>query len=314
MIDTADGAPKYQVEDRSLLLGFYKRLLWDRLTEALPRTLSPNVLTIASQVSAVLAATSCAAGERHPGLYALSAVGFLVALTLDNIDGAHARRTGQCSALGELLDHGLDGVTATATLVTTGFLLHAEGVKLVMICALGGVAFATVFWEQFRTGILRLPRISPTEGLTLIAIWELLAALFGDPKWLRGPVSTIALAGFIIVHVLAILTPIKRVGRGAELVPLFVFAAMQLGFALRGALAAVPAITIGLAAASMTSHLLILRRHRRPSRVVPRGLYAASLPFLFELVVPHPTLWSSLSLAIVVADYAARLVREGRRL
>ncbi len=31
----------------------------------------------------------------------------------DNADGAHARRTGQASSLGELLDHGLDMLNTT---------------------------------------------------------------------------------------------------------------------------------------------------------------------------------------------------------
>lgn len=321
----------YHVEDRSLLLGVYKRVLWDRLTVALPRRLSPNVLTIASQLMAVLAAVSCAlartetsSSKAHASvLCVLSAVGFLGALTLDNIDGAHARRTGQCSKLGEFLDHGLDGVTATATLLTTGFLLHVDGPMLVVLCALGAVAFSTVFWEQFRTGILRLPKVSPTEGLTLIAAWQLAVAAFGDRPWLhfsftQWTVGTVAVALFVLIHVLAVATPMRRAKKlgfgSAELVPLFVFAALQIGFALRGAQALVPAITVGLSAADVTSHLLMIRHQSKRGPVLPPGLYLAALPFLLELVIPMPTLWASLSLAIVVVTYGFRVIRHGRRI
>ncbi|MFO0741691.1 MAG: Coq4 family protein [Labilithrix sp.] len=310
-------AGAYRVDDRSLLLGLYRRLLWDRLTRAIPRAIHPNLLTIACQLFAVLAAVSCAiAIGGHPLLFLLSAIGFLGALTLDNVDGAHARRTGQCSALGELLDHGLDGVTATATLVTTGLLLRVPGPMLVAISALGAVAFATVFWEQLRTGVLRLPRVSPTEGLTLLAAWEVLLAAFGDPAWLHFSLThvtagTVAVLAFFVVHVLAVLTPMLRV-KSAELLPLFGFGALQVGLALRGANAFVPAVAIGLTAADVTTHWLRLRHRCRSGPVLPSALYLAAVPFLLELVWPSPTVWAALSLAIVLADYATRLVRHGR--
>jgi ubiquinone biosynthesis protein COQ4 len=327
MASVRDVPHAYRVEDASLLLGLYKRVLWDRLTAKLPRALDPNVLTIASQISAVLAAASCAAALAFgPLFFALSAVCLMSCLTLDNIDGAHARLTGQCSALGEFLDHGLDGLAATSTLVTTCLLLRVEGPLMVVVCALGAVGFATTFWEQFRTGVLRLPRVSPTEGLTLLAAWELCAAVLGDPSWLRFSyervtAGTIAIAAFVLVHVLAVLAPVVRCARAGvkarELLPLFVAAVLQVAFAVLGAKAIVPAITVGLVAADVTARLLMLRHQGERGPVIPPALYVASLPFVLQLAAPRvwtATGWAAVSLGVVASSYGATLWRHGKRL
>src|SRR5579884_3754966 len=95
----------YRSVDRALLLGFYQRLFWNRLVEALPAALAPNAITLAGEGCAVLAAVATAgAVAGHRWLYPLSALLLLAYMTGDNIDGPHARRTGQTSALGEFLD------------------------------------------------------------------------------------------------------------------------------------------------------------------------------------------------------------------
>lgn len=41
-------------------------------------------------------------------VYLVLSINFFLAYTIDNIDGAQARRTGSASPLGEVIDHGLD--------------------------------------------------------------------------------------------------------------------------------------------------------------------------------------------------------------
>lgn len=43
----------------------------------------------------------------------LTAIGLFLFQTLDAIDGKQARRTGSSSPLGQLFDHGLDGISWT---------------------------------------------------------------------------------------------------------------------------------------------------------------------------------------------------------
>jgi phosphatidylglycerophosphate synthase len=317
----------YRVDDNSLLLGFYKRVLWDRLVARIPDRVHPNTLTIASQAFALLAViASVAAVLRGPALHAVSALCLMTCLTLDNVDGAHARRTGQCSPLGELLDHGLDGITSASVLIVTCLVLHLDAGMTVVVCGLGALALASVFWEQFRTGLLTLPKISPTEGMTLLAVWQLVAAVFGDPWWLRFSfervtVGTVAVVAFVVVHVAALFPPFVRAARvgvkGWELSPLFVLTGLQLGFALRGAVGIVPAVTVGLMAAGVTCRMILLRHDGERGPILAPALYLAAVPAVLALALPNlwtATGWATVSLAIVAADYAWTFWRSARRL
>lgn len=324
----------YRVEDNGLLLGVYRRLLWDRLLVRIPAAVHPNALTIAGQLFAVVGALVCAAARAHgPLLYILSAVCLLSCLTLDNLDGAHARRTKQTSALGELLDHGLDGISSGSVLVVTCLVLHLDALMTVVVCALGALVFASLFWEQLRTGLLTIPKVSPTEGMSLLAAWEIVAGLFGDPWWLRFSLErltagTVAVFAFVLVHIVAVVPPFLRAAklnvRGWELAPLFVLTALQLGFALLGAHGLVPAVTVGLVAANLTCRMIVLRHRGQSGPLIPPALYVASAPLVGLLLFPRvwtPTGWALASLAIVLADYArtlwggaSRLLRPARAL
>jgi len=48
-------------------------------------------------------------------------------LTLDGIDGKHARRTNSCSPLGQLLDHGCDVVNMGCAILCLSQALHLTG-------------------------------------------------------------------------------------------------------------------------------------------------------------------------------------------
>jgi len=74
----------------------------------------------------------------YPGLYYLSALLFFVSLTADNVDGPHARRTGQTSPLGEFLDHRLDGSASASLLLATCLMLRVDGVVMASLCAIAG--------------------------------------------------------------------------------------------------------------------------------------------------------------------------------
>ena len=310
--------------DQSILLGVYQRILWDRLTPRIPARVTPNTLTMIGQVLGVLSAVLCGiAVKGYRPLYVLSALCLLASLTLDNIDGAHARRTGQCSRRGELLDHGLDGITSTSVLVITGLLLHLGDVLMGVFCALGALTFASAFWEQFRTGVLTLPKVGPTEGITAVAVWEVLVAVFGDPAWLRFSsdrvtAGTVIIALVVLVHAVAIAPPFFRAAKQGvkcwEVVPLFVLVGLQLGFVLLGAEGIVPAMTMGLICADTTCHIIVLRHRGQRAPLVPRTAYLAALPLLIPLVAPDAaTAGAIVALGLVIGGYA-QTVRSGWKL
>lgn len=321
----------YRVDDQELLLGFYKKLLWDRITPHIPAAVTPNTLTVIGQTLAVLSAVACAGAvsfdgsNGHPILYLVSVVCMLTYLTLDNVDGAHARRTGQCSPLGEFLDHGLDGLASGSILIVTGLVLHLDGVMMALVCTLGALGFAALFWEQFRTGLLVIPKISTTEGITVLVIWMSLVAMFGEPAWLQWSTDhvtpgTVVVCLVILAYAVASVPPFVRAAKagakGWEMAPFFALAAVQVGFAPLGAHGIIPAITTGLMAANLTCRMIVLRHRAEPGTLLPMALYVAALPFVVALALPNvwtPNGWAAISAAIVAADYA-RILWSGSQL
>jgi phosphatidylglycerophosphate synthase len=279
-------SPAYRAEDRALLLRFYQRLLWDRLLHALPPTLAPNTLTLAAEACAVLAApVAWAASHGARPLYLLSGLLLFAYMTGDNIDGQHARRTGQTSALGELLDHGLDGLASCAVLLCSAFALHVEGVSLVVLVALGSLGFGAVFWAQYRTGLLVTPRISAMEGVTGASLLQLVAMVAGDASWLHFAPGQLNLASVLLVvlagsYVYAIASPVLRARRAGaklgELAAPLAIAVAAIGYSRLDAGGVALSLLVALVVAEMVCRM-ILQRARSQTRSFVSAAHALPL-------------------------------------
>ncbi len=318
----------YRVDDQELLLDFYKKLLWNRMVPHIPRRITPNQLTLMGQVCALgAAACSAVAGHGGPGwLLILSSFLLLAYLTFDNLDGAHARRTGQTSHLGEFLDHGLDGLASTAVLIITCIVLQIDGIMFAAICSLAAIGFTFLFWEQFRTGLLVIPRVSSTEGVTLLMIIQTVIAIAGEPTWMRfsldeiTPGTIIVLAVFI-GYVSAGIPPIQRASKVGvkawELIPLVVVIGLQTGFAAAGATPYLPGIAAGLIGANITCRLIILRHRGASGPFLDVATYLTPLPLIPALVAPDlwtPDGWAAISMGFVSADYLRNIFFGGAEL
>jgi len=312
----------YKVDDQELLLGFYKGLLWDRIIPRIPATITPNTLTVIGQAMAIVAAcVTFVAMQGHPFLYILAALLLLAYLTFDNIDGAHARRTNQCSPLGEFLDHGLDGMASAAILIVTTFVLQLDGVMMTLLCAVAALGFAMLFWEQFRTGLLVIPKVSSTEGVTVLMVCLFLLAVAGEPGWLQFELSsitpgTVIVLAVLIGYVAACVPPVFRANklgvRGWELIPLAVAMGAQVAFTGLGASAIVPSISVGLIGADVTCRLIILRHRGQTGPFMSITHWLAALPVLVPAIAPGAwtaTGWAAISLGMVVTSYGRNLWR-----
>ena len=315
----------YKVDDQELLLGFYKRLLWDRLVPRIPRAITPNTITfigIGFAVAGAVAAGLAMAGE--PWLYALAALFFMVYLTADNVDGPHARRTGQASPLGEFLDHGLDGAASTAILLATCFMLKLDGVLMVALCAVGGLGFSIVFWEQFRTGLLVIPKVSTTEGVTLLAVCLVIVAGFGDPHWARFDLGewtpgTILVVCILTGYTAACVPPIVRTLRaghpGWEILTVVSVLVAEAGFVLLGAHAIAPSIAVWLVGGDLTCRIIVLRHRGQRGPILSPQLWGVLAPLgLAAAGVWTADGWAVVALGIVAASYIGTLVRGGGEL
>lgn len=172
-------APAYRVEDRSVLLPHYKRLLVDPVLAHVPARLSPNAIT---HVGHLLCLSALLVLWPVPRGWALAASALLLHAYLwcDNADGAHARRTGQASTAGEYLDHGLDlancvyiGVVSAAAIDR-----HAQtsGLAIAMIIP---CAAAFTVWEQAVTGVFRLGMLNQIESMIFLTGVMVFDAAFG---------------------------------------------------------------------------------------------------------------------------------------
>lgn len=325
MSDTPKSPASYKVQDDELLLDFYRKLVWNRIVPRIPASIAPNTLTIVGQICGVLSAVATgAAVSGHPFFYLVSAALLFTYLTFDNIDGAHARRTNQCSPLGEFLDHGLDGIASTAILIVTGLVLTLDQVWLVLLCTLGAFGFVALFWEQFRTGLLVIPRFSSTEGVTVLVLYQIMRFFAGNPEWLRFStdhvtVGTVLVGLVFLAYIGAGIPSMRRAAKlgvpAWELAPLFVLMAAQLAYVYFGAYALIPAATVGIVGADVTCRMILLRHRGEHGPFIAPILWLTVLP-LAGAATPlwTPTGWALVSLAIVAVDYGKNVWFGGNEL
>lgn len=257
-------ASAYRVDDRELLLGFYFRIFWRPLGDCIPKWVAPNAITVLAQILILLATLfAYLAGVGSHWYFLLSSLCLALYLTADNLDGYHARRTGQCSNLGELLDHGLDGIASGATLLTTAYTLDVHGPWLVLLCAVGALAWLVTFWEQYVRGELVIARIGATEAFTLLIGLQLTLLVLGAPAWLRFDersftVGTLIIGASVVGYLWPIVPPIWRVGNPSrtlrELLPLVVYS--QLGLCLSGRSPLFAAIVVSVVSADLVCRLI----------------------------------------------------------
>ncbi len=101
----------------------------------------------------------------------------------DNADGAHARRTNQCSPFGEFLDHGLDQLNTVYIGYLTAMAVGAPPLWWVVIALTIPGAGAVTYWEQSQTGIFRLGLLNQVESLTVLSIALTMSAVYGRYVW-----------------------------------------------------------------------------------------------------------------------------------
>jgi phosphatidylglycerophosphate synthase len=185
-----------------LMHRFYKPMVFRPLAGALPARVHPNVITLTGQLCAVAAAVAAYWGARGlVELYPLSALLHFVYLASDNVDGIHARSTGQVSFTGEVLDHGLDGIAIVCLALTLGFVLRLDGAFMVTFAMLPSLAFLLAHWEHQQTRYFG-PITGQADGYTLGVIICLVAFAFDNPPWLELSFTRLNAAGVLVLLLL----------------------------------------------------------------------------------------------------------------
>ncbi|HEY4117593.1 MAG TPA: CDP-alcohol phosphatidyltransferase family protein [Byssovorax sp.] len=244
------------MEDRSFLLPYYQRWLVKPLLPLLPASLNPNTITHAGHLMNCTAACLVVLLWPQRGPIPVIAALLLNAYCwCDNADGAHARRTNQCSPMGEFLDHGLDQLNTVYMGYLTAYALGASPIWWVAITLLIPGAAVVTYWEQAATGVMRLGRMNQVESVIVLSSVLVGAAVLGvrfynDVTILGVPLGLAFLLWSSITIVFGMVRAAIRVAsaRGAAallpIAPLVVFDGIVFGAAALGVVSTVAAVAI----------------------------------------------------------------------
>lgn len=287
--------PNQGPRELGLMHKLYKPTLFRAIAAALPARLHPNVITLVGQACAVLAALAAYFAARGVTLlYPACALLHFVYLASDNVDGMHARRTGQTSLTGELLDHGLDGIAILCLSLTAGFVLRVDGPLLVTFAALPALAFLLAHWEHLHTGEFG-PVTGQADGYTLGVVLALVAFAFDNPPWLVFSFGRFNAAAVIVVllvpaSLVAVVGPSLRAwkvgARFGEVGSACGLLAWLHAYAFWGAPAWCAGVTVGIVGTDLGVRAVHARIAGRPGALLAARHGLVALPALGCLAFP----------------------------
>lgn len=277
-----ESPPAYQVDDRSVLLPVYRRWLVDPVLPFIPAWVHPNWITHAGHLACLSSVLLLFAYQPSRGWpFAVSALLLQIYIWCDNADGAHARRIGKCSAVGEYLDHGLDVLNTVYMGMLTALALGLTPDGWVVVTLLIPGAAAMVMWEQSATGVYRLGLINQIESSIVLGAALVLSALFGRELFVETRILGLELRHALVLWCAA--TILFAVARGlgrvairaerASLGPalaLIAFGALSSYAMAVGALGTVATVTMVTSVMiAFAARMLSTRLHRGRPRTMP---------------------------------------------
>jgi phosphatidylglycerophosphate synthase len=279
---------KYSVQDRSILLPHYKRLLVEPTLPFIPSRVNPNAITHGGHVMNLLALLLLSWGAHMDHGWPFFVVAILVHVYMfcDNADGSHARRTGQCSAKGEFLDHGLDLLNATYIAGMTVLCLGVPPFWSVAAAVVVPAAAAVTYWEQAETGMFQLGLLNQIESVCCLSIALVARGVFGVDAIRRVHVGAFPLAPLILMFVsvvalFGILRSAMRVFmKGGRLLPILAplaFGAAVTAVAATGALGTLAAIIAGAVVFIFMGIRQLTLRVRGERPLIERGVLVAAV-------------------------------------
>lgn len=183
--------------------------LCEPLLPHIPARVHPNTISLVTHgvvwLTAALAVGSVAAEAPQRSLMLVGAgVGTLLSMIGDCLDGMHARRTGQCSKLGELMDHWLDAIVVPLTIAGITIALEMPAWALVATCVTAVTIYQAQLVLYHHTGQFVHPEpASGVEGQFGVAVaYGALAGLFAvTPRqvpWLDLAIGVVAVLATLV--------------------------------------------------------------------------------------------------------------------
>lgn len=186
---------KYKSQSDSLLYGLFLGPLANKCIMFTPETVSPNVITFIGFFFNLLChflimgyAGDDLSAEVPRWLCIFTGFCHFLYMNFDNMDGKQARRTGTSSALGMLLDHGLDGVSSWIMGLNLAAAIRIGNSDLAYyaVIAIPLVGFFFTMWEEYHLDFLNFAFINPIdEGLTMMNSLIILPGIVGTEFWIE---------------------------------------------------------------------------------------------------------------------------------
>ena len=181
---------KYKSTDDSILYQKCMSPCLNKVVNYIPRNIAPNLITLISLCFNILASIiSYNDGEFDFSHKLKSSTCMIIGLfqllyqLLDNIDGKQARRTGNSTPFGMLMDHGCDVFTNIFTAYNLSKLLIVGNDDFFSFSVFLGLllGFYMMTYEEYKLGEMHFPPINGTdEGNFFIFLLGVILAIIGQ--------------------------------------------------------------------------------------------------------------------------------------
>ena len=183
---------KYAVEDDSLTTKMFTPF-WNWLVKLVPNTVSPNILTLVGFLFILYSFhLSYKYGDEYNSWISIVvSLCTFIYMTLDAIDGKHARRIGNSSPLGELFDHMCDNIGVVFMISTACMLLGLENMTWQWyIIQSAQTVFLCSHIDAFKNKVVRFGKFNgPGEALMLYMFVLIVNGFGGFGHWAHEYIS-----------------------------------------------------------------------------------------------------------------------------
>ncbi|GKY97733.1 hypothetical protein MPSEU_000731500 [Mayamaea pseudoterrestris] len=327
---TQDGAT--QIKIHAYQPGAYTMLdltlnpIWTKLTELLPITLAPNLVTLYGGFHCLFAYLMIwyyapnlipASDEKspfQPWMLLVNAWCLAAYYTLDCMDGKQARRTNSSSPVGQLFDHGLDCmcllahlsmVQAWAQLSGAPTEYHGGGAPWYFgLQATLQFSFFVAQWEEYYTGVL--PHATGQIGVTEVS-YGMAAASFLNALFM----SDLSLFYSTSIETILPFLSIPRFVKDSVLLPIFGFETLQTKHVFCLGWFTMMTMLVLLSIQRVLAHLALKKNGKSTWQLQGSALLKLASPLAIALCpffLPHDILYSELRFISLSVGLAMCLV------
>lgn len=172
---------EYTVQDASITSQLFDPF-YEKLAEKIPKSIAPNILTMVGFFSTML--SYLIVENLYEPFPKLSSLFFFICIVcymiFDALDGKHARRIGNSSPLGELLDHGCDSVGLIFIILGMTKIFAVDNItNQFLILSIVTLLFINSHIKALRDKVVKFDRFNgPGEALTMALLFVLVRILF----------------------------------------------------------------------------------------------------------------------------------------